>query len=434
MGDDTTNQNAPAATTGAPADTQSRAWVLFILVVVYTFNFIDRQITGILAVPIKEDLGLSDTQLGLMGGLAFALFYTGLGIPVAMLADRVSRTWIMTVALTIWSGMTALCGLANNFWQLFMARLGVGVGEAGGVAPAYSLITDFFPPHQRARALSIYSFGIPIGSALGIVFGGYVATLIDWRYAFFIVGIAGIVLAPIFRLTVKEPERGRFDANYSANAKPARIMDILRVLSKKPAFWLLSVGAASSSMMGYGLFFWMPSFLVRSFGMELLDASMFFGAVILVGGIAGIWGGGWLSDKLGAKRKAWYALVPAYAFLGTVPFYFLALLSPNLVTVFLALLTPVALGLAWLGPVISAFQHLVKPNMRATASAIFLFINNLVGIGAGTWAIGALSDALASRYAEESLRYSILAGTAFFVIAAVLLIIASRTMDRDWEH
>lgn len=434
MGDETTTQTAPGQDKTAPAETQSRAWVLFILVVVYTFNFIDRQITGILAVPIKEDLGLTDTQLGLMGGLAFALFYTGLGIPVAMLADRVSRTWIMTIALTLWSGMTALCGVANNFWQLFMARLGVGVGEAGGVAPAYSLITDFFPPHQRARALSIYSFGIPIGSSLGIVFGGYVASVIDWRYAFFIVGIAGIILAPIFRLTVKEPERGRFDTNYDAGAGHARIMDILKVLAKKPAFWLLSVGAASSSMMGYGLFFWLPSFLVRSFGMELLDASMFFGAVILIGGIAGIWGGGWLSDKLGAKRKAWYALVPAYAFLGTVPFYFLALLSPNLVTVFLALLTPVALGLAWLGPVISAFQHLVKPNMRATASAIFLFINNLIGIGAGTWAIGALSDALTERFAEESLRYSILAGTAFFVVAAVLLFMAARTMDRDWEH
>ena len=150
--------------------TGNRAYVLFILVVVYTFNFIDRQIIGILAVPIKADLGLTDTQLGLMGGLAFALFYTGLGIPVAMLADRFSRTWIMTVALTIWSAMTAASGLATNFWQLFAARLGVGVGEAGGVAPAYSLISDFFPPNQRARALSIYSFGIPIGSAIGIVF------------------------------------------------------------------------------------------------------------------------------------------------------------------------------------------------------------------------------------------------------------------------
>ena len=188
-----------------------RAYTLFILVVVYTFNFIDRQIIGILAVPIKADLNLTDTELGLMGGLAFALFYTGLGIPVAMLADRFSRTWIMTIALTLWSAMTAVFGLATNFWQLFAARLGVGIGEAGGVAPAYSLIADYFPPSQRTRALSIYSFGVPIGSAVGIVFGGIIASMIDWRWAFFIVGIAGILVAPVFRLTIKEPPRGHFD-------------------------------------------------------------------------------------------------------------------------------------------------------------------------------------------------------------------------------
>ncbi len=190
---------------------ENRAYVLFILVVVYTFNFIDRQIIGILAVPIKADLILSDTQLGLMGGLAFALFYTGLGIPVAMLADRSSRTWIMTIALVLWSAMTAVCGLAQNFWQIFLARVGVGVGEAGGVAPAYSLIADYFPPNQRARALSIYSFGIPIGGALGIAAGGLIASTVDWRIAFFVVGAAGILIAPVFRLTIREPVRGRFD-------------------------------------------------------------------------------------------------------------------------------------------------------------------------------------------------------------------------------
>ena len=223
-------------------DTSNRAYVLFILVVVYTFNFIDRQIIGILAVPIKADLGLSDTQLGLMGGLAFALFYTGLGIPVAMLADRFSRTWIMTIALAAWSLMTAASGLATNFWQLFAARLGVGVGEAGGVAPAYSLISDFFPPNQRARALSIYSFGIPIGSAIGIVFGGVIASLLDWRVAFFIVGLAGVILAPIFRLTIKEPLRGGFDRQRD-DSKAPDLRTILKTLSGKPSFWLVSLGA-----------------------------------------------------------------------------------------------------------------------------------------------------------------------------------------------
>jgi predicted MFS family arabinose efflux permease len=410
----------------------NRAFVLFILVVTYTFNFIDRQIVGILAVPIKEDLGLSDSELGLMGGLAFALFYTGLGIPVAMLADRVSRTWIITVALAVWSGMTAVCGLATNFWQLFAARLGVGVGEAGGVTPAYSLILDYYPPGQRARALSVYSFGIPIGSALGIVLGGVIASLIDWRYAFFTVGLAGIILVPVFRLTVKEPERGRFDRKRT-DRKPPGLKKIAVILSRKPSFWLLSVGASCSSMMGYGLFFWLPSFFVRSHGMVLLDASLFYGAILLIGGLAGIWAGGWLGDRFGHNQRRRYVTIPATAFLITVPAYVLGVLSPTLPFAFVLMLVPTALGLVWIGPVMSSVQQLVRPDMRATASAIFLFINNLLGIGLGTWAIGALSDALDRQYGEDSLRFSILAGTGFYVLAAGLFFLASRWLERDWE-
>ena len=412
--------------------TGKRAYVLFILVVVYTFNFIDRQIIGILAVPIKADLGLTYTELGLMGGLAFALFYTGLGIPIAMLADRFSRTWIMTAALAIWSAMTAACGLATNFWQLFAARLGVGIGEAGGVAPAYSLIADFFPPKQRARALGIYSFGIPIGSALGIVFGGIIASLLDWRIAFFIVGLAGIIIAPVFKLTVQEPARGGFDHRRD-DSKPPGLKQILVSLAGKPSFWLVSVGASCSSMMGYGLFFWLPSFFVRSYEMTLLSASLHYGAVLLVGGLAGIWAGGWFGDHFGQMKYSRYVNIPALAFISAVPFYVLAMLSPTQTLTFLVLLVPTALGLVWLGPVISVIQHLVRPNMRATASAIFLFINNLIGIGLGTLAIGALSDALQASYGDESLRYSILAGTGFYILAAALFFLASRWVEQDWE-
>jgi predicted MFS family arabinose efflux permease len=410
----------------------ARARALILLVIVYTFNFIDRQIVGSLAVPIKADLGLTDTQLGLMGGLAFALFYTGLGIPVAMLADRFSRTWIMTGALVIWSGMTAVCGLAQNFVQLFLARLGVGVGEAGGVAPAYSLISDYFPPQQRARALSIYSFGIPIGSALGIVFGGLIASHINWRWAFFAVGLAGIAIAPVFRLGVQEPPRGGFDAG-AADHAPPRLGLLLSTLASKPSFWLISLGASCSSMMGYGLFFWLPSFFVRSYGLALLDASLYFGAIVLLGGLAGIWAGGWLGDRLGQARRTRYLQVPAVAFCCTIPFYLLALFSPSLALTFVVLLVPTAMGLVWLGPVISTIQHLVRPDMRATASAVFLFINNLIGIGLGTWAIGALSDGLSIRFGEESLRYSILAGTGFYLLAAGLLWLATRWVEQDWE-
>jgi predicted MFS family arabinose efflux permease len=412
--------------------TRERVVALGVLVLVYTFNFIDRQIVGILAVPIKADLALTDAQLGLMGGLAFALFYTALGIPVAMLADRYSRTWIMTGALVIWSGMTAACGLAGNFWQLFLARLGVGVGEAGGVAPAYSLISDLFPQEQRARALSIYSFGIPIGSALGIVFGGIIASWINWRFAFFAVGVAGILLAPVFRMTVREPERGRFDRQRAAQAPPA-IGAILRTLAGKPSFWLVSLGASCSSMMGYGLFFWLPSFFVRSYGLSLLDASLFYGGILLLGGIAGIWAGGWLGDRFGKSRRKFYVQLPALAFLLSIPFYLLGVLSTTLTLSFFVLLVPTAFGLVWLGPVISAIQHLVRPDMRATASAVFLFINNLIGIGIGTWAIGALSDALQLHYGADSLRYAILAGTGFYLLAAGLFLLSSRWLERDWE-
>ena len=410
-----------------------RLVVLAMLVLVYTFNFIDRQIVGILAVPIKADLGLTDTQLGLMGGLAFALFYTALGIPIAMLADRRNRTTIMTVALLLWSAMTAACGFAQNFWQLFLARLGVGVGEAGGVAPAYSLVADYFPPHQRARALGVYSFGMPIGSALGIVFGGFIAHWIDWRTAFIVVGGAGILIAPVFKYVVREPQRGRFDGARGAGS-PASFREVMRVLFTKRAFWGISFGASASSMMGYGLFFWLPSFFVRSHGMTLVQASVYYGAILLVGGISGIWLGGWLADRFGAARRRAYALIPAIAFIATVPFFIGAVTSTSLVVSFVLFLVPTALGLVWLGPVLSAIQHIVPPGMRATASAIFLFVNNLIGIGLGSVALGALSDVLSARYGTDSLRYAILAGTVFYFVAAGLFLLSAKRLERDWEE
>jgi len=409
-----------------------RGYVLVILVLVYTFNFMDRQIVGILAVPIKADLSLTDSQLGLMGGLAFALFYTSLGIPVARLADRVSRTGIMTCALALWSAMTAACGLTHSFVQLFLARLGVGVGEAGGVAPAYSLICDYFPRSERARALSVYSFGIPIGSAAGMVAGGLISSLISWRVAFFIVGLAGLVITPIFKLTVREPVRGIFDKPGTLHVQPT-FRHIFAVLLRKPSFWGLALGAAASSMMGYGLFFWIPSFLVRSFGMNLLQASLSFGALVLVGGIVGIWSGGVITDRVGEKHKSAYALIPAIAFVATLPFYVVGVLSTTLWMSIAVMIVPIALGLAWLGPILAAVQHLVPANMRSTASAIFLFVNNLIGIGLGTTLIGALSDAMHARFGVDSLRYAILAGTGFYLVAALFFILASQRLEKDWE-
>jgi len=432
-----TRSSATGAVTAASLG--YRSYVLAVLVLVYTFNFIDRQIVGILAVPIKTELHLSDSQLGMMGGLAFALFYTLLGIPIARLADRVSRTGIMTVALAVWSLMTAVCGLTQNFTQLFLARVGVGVGEAGGVAPAYSLICDYFPSKQRARALSVYSFGIPIGSAVGIALGGFITSLMSWRMAFFIVGTAGLLITPLLKLTVREPVRGALDRLRTvrddrsvSTGSSSSLLEVMAVLARKPSFWGLSLGAACASMMGYGLFFWAPSFLVRSFHLTLLQASLSYGGLVLLGGLFGIWFGGVLADRYGEKRRAMYALVPAIAFLATVPFYVVGVMSTTLWISFLVLLVPTALGLAWLGPVLAAIQHLVPAHMRATASALFLFINNLIGIGLGTTLIGVVSDTMRVRFGAESLRYAILAGTGFYFIAAALFFLAGRKLAQAW--
>lgn len=445
-----------AATAAGPTANEPspgyRAYILSMLIIVYTFNFIDRQILSILMIPIQEEFKVEDWQVGLMRGLAFALFYSVLGVPIAWLADRTNRVWIMTIALTLWSAMTAVCGLAQNAMQLFFARMAVGVGEAGGVAPAYSLISDYFPPAKRARALAIYSFGIPIGSALGIIFAGIIATILDWRAAFLILGLAGVAFAPFFWFTVREPRRGAFDKPGALTAA-VPISAVVKTLSRKPSFWLLSVGAASSSMMGYGLFAWMPAFFERSYDEELrvffawgqgwlipsdapalLYAAYFYGAIVLVGGVAGIWLGGFLGDRLGEKDRAAYATVPAVAFLATLPFFIIGVLAGNLWLKFFVFLIPTALSLAWLGPVLAAFQHIVPPNMRATASAIFLLINNLIGIGVGDVALGGMSSYLKPIYGDDSLRYSILAGTVFYVVASLLLFWAARYLKRDWEE
>ncbi len=400
--------------------------VLAMLIVAYIFNFIDRQILGILASSIKAELGLSDTDIGKLGGLAFAVFYTGLGIPVAIIADRWSRTWIMTGALTLWSAFTAACGLATGFGSLFMFRMGVGIGEAGGVAPAYSLISDYFPKAQRARALAVYSFGIPVGSAAGLLFGGLIAQKVSWRAAFIAVGIAGLVLAPLFRMVVREPQR--------TTPKPAAegLGKTFSALLSKPSFWLLAFGAASSSVCGYGIAFWLPSFCDRSLHLDLAQRSYFLSAITFFGGVAGIWSGGWLADRLGNKSVAAYPVIPAVAFLLAMPLSFAALNTESLVTAFFCFLIPQALNLVWLGPILTSVQHLVAPAMRSTASAAFLLVNNLLGIAGGIYYFGKVADLLKPTYGAESLRYALYSGLAFYLLGSLLFFGASRLLKRDW--
>ncbi|WP_375421490.1 spinster family MFS transporter [uncultured Sphingomonas sp.] len=403
-----------------------RGIVLAMLLLVYTFNFVDRQILGILAPAIKAELGLSDTQLGALGGLAFALLYSTLAIPLSWLADRTSRSWVITVSLAVWSGFTALCGAATGFWQLFLCRLGVGVGEAGGVAPSYALITDYFPAGQRGRALAVYSLGIPLGSAAGVMLGGWIAATIDWRAAFVVVGAAGVLVAPIFRLVVREPAR----PTRSADAEP--IARVFGILARKRSFWLLAFGAASSSMLGYGLAFWLPSLLGRSFGMDLGEIGRFYGGLLLIGGVAGVLAGGFVGDRLGARDRGWYARLPAICFLIAVPLFAIGILSQSSTVAFLAWVVPQGLVYVWLAPVVTAVQHLVPAHMRATASATFLLVNNLIGLGAGTMLLGALSDAMTAQFGAEALRYAMLAGLGLYLLAGLLMWAASSTLQQDW--
>lgn len=409
----------------------NRFLVLGFLLVVYIFNFADRMLLGVMASPIKADLGLTDVQLGLLGGTAFALLYATAGIPIGWIADRRSRSWIITIALCIWSGFTALCGMASSFAVLFMARVGVGVGEAGGVAPSYSMIADYFPPHQRARALGVYSFGIPIGGAAGLAFGGMMAQLFDWRVAFISIGVAGILIAPVFKWFVRDPVRG--GTEHATISAPPKVAEAVRTIARKPAFWLISFGSAMGSTASYGIAFWIPSFYVRSFDMPLSQVTLLYAAVVLVGGVGGIWLGAWLGDRFGPRRPSTYLAIPMVALALCVPFFAMAVMATSPAVSLALLLVPSTLGSMGFGTVLTAVQHVVPASLRSTSSALFLFINNLIGLGLGSAVLGFISDTLNRSYGQQSLRYALLAGSVFYVMAALLYFFASRRVAKDWE-
>ncbi len=401
--------------------------VLGFLLAAYIFNFLDRQILGILAGPIIKDLGLTDSEFGAIGGIAFAILYSFLGIPLAMLADRTSRSRVIAGSLAVWSAFTALCGSATSFIQLFVFRLGVGVGEAGGVAPAYALIADYFPPHRRARALAIFSLGIPLGLALGTLIGAYLAAWINWRAAFIVMGAAGVLLAPTMLWVVRDVPLPAID-----RAAAPRLSQTFPLIARKPAFWLMAAAASCSSLAGYGLALWTPSVLERSFGFSLIERGQFLASIFLIGGTAGVFLGGVLADRLGAADKRWYAWLPAIAWLITAPLFAFGLLAKDATLAWALLLIPNALNILWLGPVTTAVQHLVPQPLRSTASASFLLINNFIGLGVGPTLIGWLSDSYKARFGAEALRYAAVSVIGFYILAAVLMYFASRRIAETW--
>ena len=383
-------------------------YALGLLLGVYIFNFIDRQILSILMENIKNEIQLSDTELGFLGGIAFALFYTFAGIPIARWADRGSRRNIIAISVLIWSLFTAFTGAARNFWMILAARIGVGVGEAGCSPPAHSLISDFFPPERRGRALSIYALGIPIGGSLGTLVGAWVGDLFGWRMAFVAVGLPGVILALIVRMTLREPARGGSEAAGPVEAEPGSLSEVLRFMSTLRSFWHLSFAGALHAFVGYGAAYFVPSFFARIHEMGLAERGTWLSLVGLVA-VVGTYLGGWLGDRLAPIDVRWYLWVPAIATLAGVPIALGYYLSPNPYVALLLFGIPAGIaGPMYLGPTFALTQTLVKPEMRALASAILLFVMNLIGLGIGPWFVGFMSDALAPRFGVESLRWALL--------------------------
>jgi len=405
--------------TSAAKATHYRWTVLVILTLVYTFNFIDRQILVILQEPIKLELGLSDAQLGLLTGFSFALVYVTAGIPIAWLADRSNRRNIVAASLAFWSAMTALSGLVQNFGQLLAARLGVGIGEAGGSPPSHSMISDYFPPQNRGTALSFYSMGIYVGILFGYAAGGWIAENFGWRTAFFLVGIPGIAYALLVLWVVKEPRRGRWDEGGTPpKSSFKQTWDCLR---QRPTFWWISIGCAFSAFISYGNGNFMPSFLIRSHGMSLTEVGLALGLIAGISGAIGTFLGGFLADKLGVRDARWYLWIPMLGGLGSLLPAYYTLLGDNKTLIIAAMVPSQILSTLYLGPCIATCHNLVSPGMRAMASAILFFVLNMIGLGLGPLTVGLLSDTFAAPFGEENLRYAMLTTLSISLIGVFFL-------------
>ncbi|MGN6637294.1 MAG: spinster family MFS transporter, partial [Mucilaginibacter sp.] len=378
-------------TNGEKAGTMYRNYVLIMLTLVYVFNFIDRQVLVILQESIKKELHLSDTQLGLLSGFTFAVFYVTLGIPIARLADKTNRRNTVALSLGIWSVMTACSGLARNFIQLLLARTGVGIGEAGGSPPAHAMISDYFPPERRSTALSIYSAGIYLGVLTGFIMGGYLNQHLGWRTAFFVVGIPGLIFSLLFYSTVKEPRKGATDADDTTSGSPSLKMVLKHLLSNN-TFVFLAIASALNVFCIYGLINWAPSFLQRLHGMKSSEIGAVLGVIYGVGGGLGSFAGGFLTDRLGKSDKRWYLKIPAYAIILTIPCAAGAIFLQNTFFSVICLGLCASLQSVYLGPSLAVAHSLVPASMRALTSAVFFLVINLIGLGFGPLVVGMISD------------------------------------------
>lgn len=418
-----------------------RAYVLGLLTVAYVFNFVDRQIIAILQDPIKTEFGLSDTQLGLLNGFAFAAFYVAFGLPIARWADRGVRRNIVALAVGVWSLMTAVCGFTQNYGQLLLARMGVGVGEAGCSPPAHSMISDIFQPSTRATAMSTYSLGVNIGILIGFMAGGWLNEFYGWRVAFLAVGFPGIVLAVLIKMTVKEPERGFSEhtstlpgTTTSAVAAPGMWRALHHLWSFNTMRWL-ALGCGLASFAGYGLANWMPSFLVRTHAMATGELGTWLALLAGVGGGVGTFAGGFFSDRLARHDRRWYVWLPACAIGLSLPLLALAFLIDDKIYCLLAYIIPASVITIYLGPAIAVVHGLAENGMRAMASALLFLVINIVGLGLGPVAIGLLSDAFIPVFGADALRYALFVLVCSSALASVFcFFMAGRWITQDQQR
>ena len=418
---------------------QYRTFALLLLTLVYGFNFIDRQIMGILAPFIQKDLGLTNTELGLLIGLAFAVFYTFVAIPIAWLADRFNRVNILSIALATWSAFTALTGLANNFVQVALARMGVGIGEAGGSPPSHSIISDMYPKEERASALGVYSMGIPLG-----IMAAYFVTAslmdvsedqVNWRQIFIFLGLTGIALAVVVKLVLKEPVRGAMELTSSTTISKPPFLDSLKVLMRIPAWWAMCFGIAFGSFVSYAKSAFQTKYLVT------LDPSFDFQTLVIILGImngttyaGGAFFGAKLADRWGKKDIRAYGWLPAIAMLLCLPVgiigWWVDSVEMHLVFATFALLL---LGI-YLGPSFAIAQTLAPIHMRAMSTALFFFILNMIALGGGPTFAGWLMDVFGNNYNEiESIRYSLTVTTCVFIPSVISFLLVSKFLPKDWK-
>jgi predicted MFS family arabinose efflux permease len=416
------------------------AWaVLAVLCFVYVLNFLDRQLLSILAKPIQDELGVTDGQLGRIGGLYFALFYCILAIPVGWLADRTNRVKVLSFACALWSAATIACGMASNYPQLVLARMTVGIGEAGGVPPSYAIISDYFPPGQRGTALGLYNLGPPIGQALGVAFGASIAAAYSWRDAFVSIGIVGIVTAIIVYLFVREPARGRLDAAPAGQAaagpaEPARFWATCRLFFSRPVLALMALASGITQIVTYATMNFATLFLMREKGMTLNEIAIWYALLVGLGIGGGIYLSGRLVDRLAPRSKRAYAFIPVVGLAIAIPFFVGFVWAPTWPLALAFLAVPMCCNYFYLSPAVALVQQEVRPNQRVLSGALLLLVMNLIGLGLGPTYLGAMSDFFRPGHPDNSLQLAFYTLIPFYFVAIGLFLLLARALRREEQR